>query len=100
MPNAWKDHERQIAARLGGKRAGPTGRTGSDVLHDWLAIECKERKSLPAWMKAAMKQSVDAATDGLLPIVVWHVLGQRHDQDVVMMRLKDFEEWFGGQSSE
>jgi len=37
-----------------------------------------------------------AAADGRLPILVLHQAGQRHDGDVVMLRLSDFEQWFGG----
>jgi len=96
MPNsAWKNCERALAKRLGGKRAGPTGRTGSDILHDWLAVECKERKRLPAWLKAALSQSIGAAKPEQLPIVILHELGTRHDGDLVVMRLRHFEEWFG-----
>ena len=97
MRTAWKRHELVLAKRLGGVRAGPTGKTGPDVLHPMFSIEAKERKRpLPKEIRDAMAQSVAAARPGQLPIVVWHVLGQRHDEDMVMMRLRDFEQW-GGQ---
>lgn len=96
MPDAaWKAHERECARRLGGKRAGPLGKRGSDVTHPLWAVECKERKALPAWLKSALAQSVKAARADQLPLVVLHELGARHDGDVVCLRLKDFEQWFG-----
>lgn len=87
----WKDHERAIAKRLGGKRSGPQGQACADVVHPVLSIECKERKSLPLWLMHAMGQAEDAASGGKLPAVVLHQLGRRHDEDLVVVRLKDFE---------
>ena len=97
MPDAaWKVAERTVARRLGGKRAGPTGKEGPDVLHALWAIEIKERRRpLPAEIREALAQAARAARPDQLPIVVWHVLGRRHDDDVVMMRLADFEDWAG-----
>ena len=66
-----------------------------DIKHPWLAVEVKSRKQLPAWLLQAMYQAVRNAPKGKLPLVIWHEKGQRHDNDLVMMRLKDFEEWFG-----
>lgn len=91
----WKRHERAIAKRLGGERAGPTGREGSDVLHPAFGVECKERKAKVQWIEEYLDQTKGASLPGQLPIVVLHWLGDRHNQDIVMMRLKDFEEWFG-----
>lgn len=92
----WKVHERAVAKRLGGKRAGPTGREGPDVLVSLFAVECKERqRPLPKALTNALDQSASAARPGQLPLVVWHVVNQRHDQDVVMLRLRDFEAWAG-----
>lgn len=93
---AWKRNERVAAKRLGGERVGPVGDIGSDVAHPLFAIECKERKKpLPAEIRDAISQSVGAARPDQLPIVIWHTLHHRHDEDVVMMRLRDFENWAG-----
>jgi len=68
-----------------------------DVKHEWLAVEVKERaRPLPRWLRDAICQAVAAQREGQLPIVVLHQTGQRHDTDIVCVRLKDFEEWFGG----
>lgn len=93
--DAWKKHELMLAKRLGGSRVGPTGKTGSDVAHPLFAIEAKERKNIPEWLYKAQKQCCGAARPDQLPIVVWHKLGARHDGDLVVMRLADFENWAG-----
>ena len=94
----WKQTERAIARRFGGRRVGPTGQATADVITDWLAIEVKTRKALPRWLLDAIGQAVGTADDGRLPIVVLHQKHKRHDEDVVVMRLGDFETWFGRMS--
>jgi len=90
----WKQTERAIAKRLNGQRIGASGRTGADVVNDWLAVEVKHRKRLPEWLKAALEQARNGA-DERLPIVVLHEAGQRHANDLVLLRLADFQDWFG-----
>jgi len=92
----WKAVERCIAARLGGKRIGCTGKATADVVNDWLTIEVKTRKALPAWLLDAVNQAAQASSDGRLAIVVLHQVGKHHNNDIVAMRLSDFEQWFGG----
>ena len=53
----WKQTERAIARRLGGRRLGPTGRHGPDVTSDWLQAEVKTRKRLPVWLLDALEQA-------------------------------------------
>ncbi len=91
---AWKRAERAIADHLGGQRIPITGRAGPDVVSDWLAVEVKTRKALPKWLVEAVAQAVSGA-DGRLPIVVLHALGQRYSDALVIMRLADFEDWYG-----
>jgi len=43
----------------------------------------------------AVRQAEGHAPAAALPLVVLHQLGDRHDADLVVIRLKDFEEWFG-----
>jgi hypothetical protein len=96
VPNeAWKRTERAVAKRLGGKRVGNTGRATADVLTLWLAIEVKSKRKLPAWLSAALGQARAAAGDTRLGVVVLHQHGERHSDDIVLMRLADFEDWFG-----
>jgi len=86
----WKAVERAIAKRLGGERVGPSGKSTADVITPTLAVEVKMRRRLPAWLTDAMAQAA-AASDGRLPILVLHQKGQRHDGDLVILRLSDFE---------
>ena len=54
----WKNFERRVAAKVGGRRIPITGRAGVDIDHPTLDIECKYRKSLPAWLfKDAWRQA-------------------------------------------
>lgn len=92
----WKAVERRIAARLGAERVGCTGKATADVVTDWLSVEVKARKALPGWLLNAMSQAEQASEDGRLPIVVLHQKHKHHDDDLVMLRLSDFEAWFGG----
>ena len=94
---AWKATERYYAKRFGGRRVPITGRirgSAPDVEHAWLAIECKFRKELPAWLHDAMDQAIKSVRGNMLPIVILHQNGKNHDDDFIVMRTKDFEEWF------
>lgn len=82
-----------MARRLGGRRTGHLG--GQDVDAGWLSVEVKSRQSLPAWLTDALAQARRHAQDGQLAIVILHVHGARHDDNLVVLRLKDFEQWFG-----
>jgi len=95
---AWKRTEREIAGILGGKRVPVSGRArgdAPDIRHPWLSIEVKSRKTLPAWIKDAVSQARAAATEHQLPVAILHQEGGRHGLDLVVMRLKDFRDWFG-----
>jgi hypothetical protein len=93
----WKAVERAIAAKVGGERvsARSLGQACPDVATAWADIECKHRKRLPQWLKDAMTQAVTNARPGKLPLVVLHERYPRHDDDLVMLRLADFLEYFG-----
>ena len=95
----WKQTERAIAKTLKGTRVPINGRGSQpDVRCDWLAIECKERQQVPAWLKAALQQAAAGAEPAQLPIVVLHEKGKHHSSDLVVMTLSDFKEWFGNVS--
>lgn len=96
----WKATERTVAKRLNGRRVGPSGTSTADVVNDHLSVECKHRKRLPSWLASAMAQSVAAAGDGQLPIVVLHEAGKRHDDDYVVIRLRDYQQWYGDVETE
>jgi len=89
----YKGTERRIARRLGGQRHGHLG--GADVVSDWLSVEVKHRKTIPAWIKDAMDQAKANADPGKLALVVLHEHGARSDGDLVILTLGDFRDWFG-----
>ena len=96
--NTWKSTERTLALRLGGVRVPVNGRgETSDIDHPWLAIECKQRKAVPGWLRNAVMQARAGNPDGRkLPVALIHPAGARYDDTLVVMHLTDFEEWFGG----
>jgi len=101
MPDAtWKAAEREVARRIGGRRLGPVGRTGPDVVGEWLQVEVKTRKQLPRWICDAMAQAAVGCPADRLAIVVLHEVGERHDDDAVLLRLRDFEDWFCGDEND
>ena len=67
-----------------------------DVQSDWLAVEVKYRQKMPKWIEDAMRQACFGASPNQLPIVVVHKEGERRRKDLVIMRLGDFLDWFGG----
>ena len=92
----WKACERRIAELLGGQRVPVSGRTRGDcpdVEHATLAIECKSRKKLPAWIENAMRQAEASAKDGRLPVVVLHQDRAPYAESLVVLRLNDFAEY-------
>lgn len=89
--HAGRKYQAVIAKRLGGQSVGTI--EGQDVKAGPYSIECKKRKAFVAtnWMD----QCVRNCPEGKLPIVMVHVTGSKHDHDLVMVRLKDWEDWYG-----
>jgi len=82
-----KDAERAVAKMLGGKRIGLMG--GEDVFHPTYSIEVKSTKSFVGrkWMLQCIKNN----KDNKIPMVVVHQANTRHEDDLVMIRMKDFK---------
>lgn len=91
----WKASERNIAKRLNARRVGCTGHNTADVVNGWLSVEVKTRKRLPSWLTDALRQAHDNTQGDRLPLVILHQVGDQHRRDVVVMTLKNFEDWFG-----
>ena len=88
----WKACERKVAALLGGTRVPVSGRGrghSPDIQHERFSIEVKSRRKLPAWLEDAMNQAEGCAQDGQLPLIVLHQDGQRYQDALTLMRLKD-----------
>lgn len=70
------------------------GTMGAEDIHldTPFSVECKSRKAFVAvaWMKQAERNA-----KGKTPIVVVHVHGSKHDEDLVMIRMKDYQDWYG-----
>jgi hypothetical protein len=91
--STWKDHERRTASLLGGKRLGATGAANEDVTAPGLAIECKHRDSLPAWLTDALAKVRAQAGRDRLGLVVLHEKGRR--DSLVVLALSDFVARYG-----
>ena len=81
-----KETERAVAKKLGGKRIGILG--SEDVQHNLYSIEVKSRKSFVAdnWMNQCKKNN----KENKIPLVVVHKTGRDHENDLVIISLKDF----------
>lgn len=68
---AWKRLERRVAEALGGTRAGPQGRHGSDVKGTGYAVEvkrCTRYQLRGEWLTQARRQSKQEGKPWLLVI--------------------------------
>jgi hypothetical protein len=83
--------ERTTAAVLGGRRLGVMG--GQDVEAGLFSVECKSRQKFVAqsWMDQAKRNCPPER----VPMVVVHVHGQRHADDLVMVRMSDWRDLYG-----
>ena len=73
----WKNFERRVAAKVGGKRIPITGRECLDIDHPYLDIECKHRQSYPLWFENAWRQA--NAGNGI-PVIA---LGKKYSSDIL-----------------
>jgi hypothetical protein len=82
-----KQFQWKAAKLLGGKNVGGLG--GEDVEHIDYSIEAKSRASFVGknWMEQAEKN----CPEGKIPLVLIHIRKDRHEDDLVMMRLKSFQ---------
>ena len=99
---SWKAFERRIAKRFGGERRGADYRSKdggkNDIIIEGWSIECK-LLSRPSFgqMSTAFDQAVDASEPGDIPIAI---IKKKFDADanaLVVMKLDEFMEWFGGE---
>ena len=64
------------------------------MVTNWLSAEVKHRRKLPDWLQAAISQAARHSGPEQLPVVVLHEAGARHNDNLVVMRLSDFRDWF------
>ena len=73
----WKNFERRVADKVGGRHIPITGRKGLDIDHPKLDIECKYRKQLPAWLfKDAWRQANEGTG---IPVIA---VGEYNSSDI------------------
>lgn len=86
-----KANEKALAKRLGGKRVGVMG--GEDVQTSDFSVEAKARQAFVGekWMAQAERN----CPEGKTPIVIVHLHRKRHGEDIVMIRLNEWEAWNG-----
>jgi hypothetical protein len=102
---AWKVAEREVAELVGGERVPITGRQRGatpDVQHKWLAIEVKNTRSFPKWLKDAHLQAIASkvkeeseGSETKLPVVIIKPHRTNVRNGYIMMSLGDFVDWFG-----
>jgi hypothetical protein len=83
----------KLSKRLGGENVGTLG--GEDIhFHEkpW-SVEAKHCKVFVG--NKFMTQAESNAPKGKVPIVIVHTKNQRFSKALVMIRLADFEDWWG-----
>lgn len=80
-----KDLERFLAKYLKGRRIGLLGQ--EDIQLNFFSVECKERKSLPKFLKDCMAQAEANCEERKVPFVILHELNKSHKEDLVILRL-------------
>ena len=96
--SSWKAVERKVAKTCGGIRIPVTGldRDGADVTTEKWAVQVKCRAVLPAWLWAWMGGIVQTArTTGRTGVLVLKRPGQRTDDALVVMTMKDWVKHLG-----
>ena len=97
MDRSWKQFERRVAKRVGGKRIPCTGeRGGADVVALPFVYQAKLRKGVPQYLREWLRGIVTAGErSGATGVVVWKAPNARDDDAVVILRLKDWQDWHG-----
>jgi hypothetical protein len=86
-----KRNESALANRLGGDRVGLWG--GEDIKLGPFSVEAKSRKKFA--ITKFMDQAVSNCPTDKTPLLILHTHNQRRDRDMVVMRLSDWEQWYG-----
>lgn len=89
--HAGRKYQAKLARLVGGKSVGTI--EGQDIEHPMFSFEAKKRQAFVAcaWMNQARRN----APEGKVPVVVVHVTGQRHSDDLVVCSLRDWLDLHG-----
>ena len=97
MDKAWKQFERRVAAKLGGRRLPCDGsRDGADVDAGPFQYQCKLGRAMPSYLSkwlAGIRST--AARSGSTGLVVWKPKHGRDADAVVILSLADWQDWHG-----
>lgn len=90
MPDAaWKAWEREVAARLGGRRRGQAGREASDLVLPGWSVEVKLRSRIGlAEIEEALAQAERAAAEGERAVAVLRQPRRPARTAIAVMRLE------------
>ena len=104
MPDkAWKAFERRVAKRVGGRRIPSTGeKEGVDVDAGPFVYQAKLRRGMPSYLRSWLSGIVAAGKrhGGSTGVVIWKAPGARDDDAVVVLRLRDWQDWHGVEDTE
>ena len=97
MDQSWKAFERRVAKRVGGRRIPVTGeRDGADVVAAPFVYQTKLRRGVPSYLREWLRGIVAAGERcGSTGVVVWKQPGALDDDAVVVLRLRDWQDWHG-----
>ena len=88
MNENWKNFERRVAKRSGGKRVSVSDeKTALDVDHPYLEIECKYRAKLSKYLKDWYAQAKAGSKEGQIPVVA---IGEKNNSRIYA--LLDFDD--------
>ena len=83
--------QKRVVESLGGKNIGTLG--GEDGEHSIWSIEVKSRLKFVG--EKFMKQCEANCKKDKTPLLIVHLINQRLENDLVIMRRGDFDDWFG-----
>ena len=89
-----KENERYLAKRFGGRRLGTMGKI--DVEIPGFAVECKERKSIPALIKSGLNQAMANRINGekQIPLLHLHEQSAGRKTDMIVMLIDDWAKMY------
>jgi len=82
-----KGYQTTLAEMVNGMNIGTLG--GEDVMHSTFSFEAKTRKSYTT--EGMMQQAEANCPENKIPVVACHVIGKRHEDDLITMRFKDWK---------
>ena len=85
-------YEKRYEKILKSKRIVDQSGGSCDLINDWLAIEIFQ-KPIPKYLREELGQAVTSAGKRL-PIAVWREKGKKDMDAIVIMRLKDFVDYY------